>query len=949
MGFDVNAALEAGYSKEEIEAFTKSKDIKVEMPEVEDKPTTSSTMPSSSITTNTTKPQVVEPTMGEKLNKYSWRQEQMAEIENEAIEDTADLYKNINQKYSTGAKSILGWLTPNTSKEGTGGGSPLGAISSSVGYALKSDEARMDARRDINKLNAGMITKLQKEGFDAYLHPETGEPMYRNSSTGEELPIDSSILNDLWNSKFETGGAIAGAMAGASAANAASAAIVPITPPTAFAKTAIVGAGAIAGGMTGAASGRALDMMHNSLRLRDELETELIISQMKEAAIYDGITGIVGAGVWKTGGYAIKGIKRAADFIAGGNKKGAEEALKRIMGLSDEQITDIISLVEKQSGSPISTVDGKPLSEADKKIAAVALTQQGTEQLVGQAVSEVPDVANQLKRTIDLRAKEVIKLTDTVGDANVGKLMKEQLATYKDDVKLFYREVKDQGASAIDPTNYRFDAERLALKPVMDSVRKTIGDSPNKTEQLATYLAKIEDTTQGRTFSDLVDLRQAMNDFKHTKLVSNTIKVKGKQSEFDAVNEVINRIDTQIEKAVKTHMPEGEAVKWLENFKQSKTEYAKMKQLENNVLFRVINRKGISEEAIQKGLSKYIDSLDDTFLEVMDKLPPGTRMKAEGAIIKHHLDKYTLGYGTDQQAIHFPMLSDTLKKVDIKTPEAKYLRETIDGLAKVFKNDINLTKISGNIAAPKNPSYLSNSLTGRAEMAVISGFWKFLKKRVPTHKAHNTALIDRMEKVLANPMHVKTADDFIRSMPKESHDEMRSLVGQLRLDRAANPVTMPSNMQYMYQANTPKLRYTNGEFGKGAYLVTEIANPKNVSLASRQLVDKSKLASMDTIYDILDKEVTAKEIRDNPKIQQVLVDKGFLGINANGKVMLFPDNVMGSKKAVKPRSVATLDDVSNIMDKPISADDITPEIKAKAKEKGFKGIEVNGSILNLED
>lgn len=926
MGFDVQAAKQAGYSDDEINAFVKKQGITIDTP----------VGPIEQVPTPEPAPQQV---FSNKLNKYSFNQKQLAELENEEVKDLSDLYKNVNSKYSTGAKSFLGWF----SGEGAEGASPIGGLSAGLHSMLKTDEAKMQARREINQLNRGLVEKLAKEGFQAYLDPETGEPMYTNSTTGEAQPIDGSILNDLWNSKFETGGAIAGAIAGGQAMNLATAPLLPVTPPTAIAKGVAVAGGAIAGGMAGASAGRGLDLLNNSYAMKEKLEVSLAIEQMKEAAIYDGISGIIGGAAFKTLGYGWKTIAKAADLVAGGNRKGAEEALKRLTQLSDEQVDDIVTLVEKQSGKAL------PVSNpTDKKILATMTTQKGGETVVAQAVSQSPDIANKLKSTIDIRAKELIKTVDKVSGDDSGKLLKEQLGAYKTDVKDYYREVKELGQQVVDPTDYRFDVEKLALKPVLDSVRKNIGDNPNHSQQLADYIAKVEDTTIGRTFGDLIDLRQAMNDFKHTKLVSKTHKVKGKASEFDAVNEVINRIDTQIEKAAKTHMAPQQAEAWLKNFKDSKLEYAKMKQLEDNVLFKQIVKKGVTEQDIQRNFSKYIDSLDSTFLDVLDKVPPATRMKAEGAIVKHHIDKYTLGNTTDLQAIDYPMVAESLKNVNIKTPEAKFLKNSIEELARVYKNDVNLARVSGNIAPAKNPNYLTADPVTRIKFGIMTKVFNHFRKMLPGRQAANQALVNKLEKVLDNPLHVKTADDFIRSMPNESQAEMTSLVSELRKQMAVNPPTMPPNHAYMYQKNTPSIRTTNGEWGKGIYLVPQVADPKNVPLATRQLVDFTKLANMEDIFNILDKEVTAKEIRDNPRIQEILVDKGFRGIKNGDKVMMFPDSVMGVKKAMKPRAAATLDDLSNMMDRPItSADQITDEVKAMAMEKGFKGIEVDGNITKL--
>ena len=60
-------------------------------------------------------------------------------------------------------------------------------------------------------------------------------------------------------------------------------------------------------------------------------------------------------------------------------------------------------------------------------------------------------------------------------------------------------------------------------------------------------------------------------------------------------------------------------------------------------------------------------------------------------------------------------------------------------------------------------------------------------------------------------------------------------------------------------------------------------------------VNLSRMAKLDDISKLVGRDVTEKEIRTLPEIQQQLIDKGYLGIQMDGKAMLFHQTTMGVK------------------------------------------------------
>lgn len=780
-------------------------------------------------------------------------------------EELVGLYQNVHSKYSTMLKGVSG------------------ALGDTRGAAEYAD--------DISKLNASMIKYLNKQGFNAGQDPETGD-ITVTSEDGMVQKVDSTFLQSLWNSKYEITGATTGAIAGARM-GVGVAAMAPL-PPTAgglITRAAIVGGFAYGGGYVGSAAGRGLDLAMNSYQLKEQLEASFYFNQMTEAGLADIVMGTLGAAAFKAGAKGIKGtskvVMRAYDHVLAGNKKGALSELKKILHISDDQAKEIIDGFEsKLQGQQ--TVNGmfgpRAFAQEEKDLAALALTQPGAEGIVRQAVSDNPQASNALKISIDRRAKDINKAINTISDPNTGNLIREDLTAYQKDVKNFYGEVKQQGADAIDGTDYRFDIAPLAIEPMMKSIQK--GMNPRNQELILAHVMRIEDATTNRTFSGLLDLRQALNDFKYSKTGL-------KAPDLEAINKVINKIDLQVNKAVKEYMPN--AKQWSENWTTAKTEYAKMKQLEENVLFRRITSAANNEASIQRLLNKWGNDTDvdkETFNAVMERLSPATRSKAETAAIKNLTKKYTYGEVGDFQATNFPSLNEAIKELNITTPEGRRFAEGVNDMAKIFKNDPNLSSISGNLVIP-TPASIATTFEGKVKMSILQTVWKEMLHVIPGRQANSKALVKHLSNVLDNPMNFKSTEDFIKAMPETSRTEMRSLVNDLRAQVAKAPKQQPSKLKMYKQTKTGKLSTSDGALGKGVYLVDKVAKPLPDSKVVSHEVDLKRLATMDQISSLVGRDVSEKEIRNIPNLQQQLRDAGYLGIRAEGKAMLFPENIIG--------------------------------------------------------
>lgn len=777
-----------------------------------------------------------------KASNYDPRQ-QVSEAQ-----DISTMYQNIYSKYSTMGKQLAGFANPEMARE---------------------------ARIEINQLNASIVDRLKKDNFDAFINPESGDVMMRDQN-GIEHEVDSTFLKSMYAGKGEFASAIAGGIAGARLGAMAPGRAKPFT----------TAAGVLLGSMAGASIGKAADMTVNAAILKEDLDSNLYMTQMKQAGIFDGVASILAGGIFKLGIGGAKQIMKAYDFALAGNTKGAYKALLENMQISDEQAKAIVAQWEK-----FNEISAPGRTAEEKAISVITSTQQGSESLVKYSAAKDPQLANTIVSDIDKRAKSLIHTIDNVQDENIGKFVREDLARYQKDVKDFYTGVKQIGADAIDGTDFRFDLDKTALEPVLNKIGKNI-TNPAKKEQYLLYMSRIENASKGRTFTDLLDLRAAVNDFKYSK--SGLSK-----SDLEALNSVLNKIDSQVSKAVKEYMPNN-GKQWLADFGKAKTEYAKMKRLETNILVKYISRKSSTEAGIQKVLSRFGTDKDvdtEVFNQLVEKLTPATRVKVEGAAVKNLTNKYTLGELADKQAIHFPALSDALSELNITTTQGKHLVSVVDEMAKVFKNDVALSRISGNLALPKNQTYLSKEILPRIHMEIMSRGFNAVKRFLPGKESRNIALIHKINKLLKNPLHVKTAEDLIRSFPKEDQPEIISLVKQLQIETAKNPATnVVKDFKPMYkQTKSGKLTTSDGALGKGVYLVDKVKNPDPASKVIKHEVNLSQMATLEDISALVGREVTVKDVRTIPDLQKLLVEKGFKGIKVEGKAMLFPETTLGVK------------------------------------------------------
>ncbi len=827
------------------------------------------------------------------------KNKEFADSQREQITDLADLYRNRHEKYSTQGKSILG---------------SLGGVSSYVAGALNTPELKMEARRDVIELNKHIATKLAEEGINAFIHPNTGELMYKDEE-GNEQEIDSYLLNDLWNSKLETVGGIAGAIAGGQAANIASAGILPVTPPTAIAKGLIVAGGAIAGGFAGAASGRTFDLLNNSLAMKEELEAGLVINQAIEAGYYDTVTTIIGGtalkGIVGTVKVGWKGVGKAYGLVVEGNSKGALDYLKKSFNLSDDAAKEItekfIDTLEEDIVIPAGRVSkmlgakDRVATDTEKSIVAITSTVSGAEELLAKAASNKLKIADSMYKNVDFRAKDISKLVNNFSDPNVGMTLRKNIYSYEKEVKGLYKEVKKIGSDLVDGKTFSFNTDQLGLTGLMEGIASNNKSNPDYLTSFGNFITDISIRSEDKTFNGLIDLRQSVNNFKYSKLLSNTNKVKGTKTEFDAVNEVLNNIDSEINKAVKEFMPKDVAKEWSDQWRNAKKQYSKMSIVKNNAIYKEVVNTNATEASIQSKLNKYGNDLDVdklTFNMLMNRVvDKPTKIKIENAGVKNLLNKYTKGTESGYQSVDFKGLHDELKGLNITTKENRMVVNRIKRYSDLFNIENELGGIKGGVSLKGNDSSgsMSTTLMGRAQVQANNTLFSYIASYNPLKKLRGEdALIGKLEVLMADPLKQRSVDNLLKILPADEVDQARSIIKEAQIamvragEKAESRMTKGNkSFKKMYKASsTGKFVKSNGALGRGIYLTDKVNNTGANIIGTE--INLSKMIDIDKVSGELGRVMTLKEIRESPLIRQELIDKGYKGLmSGDNKAMLF--------------------------------------------------------------
>lgn len=606
-----------------------------------------------------------------------------------------------------------------------------------LGNTLKAkqvEEAEKAAR-------AKVISMAQDKGIT--LQWQGGE-YYAQTPEGQWAKVTPTLWDELWAMKGEAVGAAAGAVAGARAGAA-----LPVPHP--LAKLALGAAGSVVGAAVGSATGAEADYLYTAMKQSEELSAKVAAHKAITAAEWSVIGDVIGYPVAKLTGAAVKGIMQARDFIKTGNTTGAYRALKDTMFISDSEAQELTDKLAKQLAVPGS-------NEQERAIVSAAITKPGGEQLVRAATSTSPRVSQAVLQSIDSRAKSLLEGTET---KNVGTLLRQDLGNYVSDVKQFFSSVKDEAMKAPNASRVQFNYDKLAVEPLMQRLEGNIQDDAvlNRFKNL---VMRVRETSDSRTFPDLLELRQIVTGFKYNKRITNT-------KDFQAIDEVLGNIDNAITQSAQMAMP-GTADAWLTKYAQARAKYAQMVQVQNNVLAKALRKPTLTEKEVGDLLTKHINSLDGTFDTVLSQLPMNARKKAEMSVIDTLANKFTTGQSSTMQVTDFVKLNDQLEDTIFTTPEARQMKQAIAKIADVFKNDPQLARVSGSTHFAQEADTLSTNPVTASRLAAARQMFRSWQKYFPTERGRGIALVNKVAELLDNPLHAKSVRDIIDEMPEVTAD-----------------------------------------------------------------------------------------------------------------------------------------------------------------------------------
>lgn len=709
--------------------------------------------------------------------------------------------------------------------------------------AYGGDRVSFDAVAKANKQTAQRIVDLFKDrGIDVEWHATPSKDLgfidvmggigeyYSRDEEGNLKRLDEGFWSALQSERAELGWSFAGGVAGGKAGFEAASKVA--RNPWA------VGAGTVAGSLLGAMGGSIIgteiDYIRESVELSEDMSATIAAHKALTAAEASVIGDTIGLGIFGSAGYIWRGAKKIKDLLIDNNIEGAMDSMQTSLFVSRSEARD--------TAIGLQQVLVDPLPKGRKgDIAAVMATKPGSETIVSAAATLNPQTAAAVSKAIDSRARDVLASTAQLTEENAGRILVDDLSNYTHSVKKFYGDVKQQIAEAPGLNRFKWNYEKLAIQPALDALENNITD-PAVLERFVLQASKIRAMQDGANLSDLIEVRQLVNDFKFNKRIT-------KEKDFKALNDVLGRVDNAISFGAKRVLPNGD--EWLQSYSKAKSQYAQMKTLEKNVIAKAVKRPGMTNDTLVKNLTKYITSLDGSFQDIMTAMPMTSRPGMEGAVIDALANKFADGLEDGMRVIHYPALSKELDKISFTTPEARKAKAAIQQMADVFKNDLNLANATGSFQLPKMQSYLTADPVMRAKYEFASTMFNYVKRLSPTQKSGNLALVMQTSKVLENPLNAKAMKEL-----------MDGVAGDVNLTKQAMLIQQNAAREVADGKVTPKVLF----YGEGNVLSVK-GKGKPVAIA------KHRIATYEQQKQLADKY--AIDYNDKKKLAVYLKQEGF--------------------------------------------------------------------------
>jgi hypothetical protein len=685
-----------------------------------------------------------------------------------------------------------------------------------IGNQLKQRQVEVAEREAQQKI----VNLASERGINVQVQ---GGEYFAQTENGKWAKVTPDLLDELVSAKGEIVGGTAGAIAGGM--------MMPIPHP--LAKFL----GSAAGAALGAAAGTQLDYLYSAMKVSEDMNAQVALNKALTAAELSVVGDSLAYPIAKLGGAAVRGIKKAKDLLIDGNSAGAYQALKDTMFISDGEAQQIVEGLQKFAAVP----GGNP---AEQRIASTILTRPGGEAIVQSAVRDSPKVSQAIVQALDSRAQDMMRTSSELSGEGVAKLLREDLDNYVADVKGFYGNVKDRALKAPGADRVQFDYDGLAVEPVLKRLQANIQD-PTVLQRFVAQAERIRETSDSRSFGDLLELRHLVNDFKFNKRITSA-------KDYDALNEVLTRIDGAVKQSAELVLPDSK--QWLTDWASARAKYAQMMRTQENVLVKALRSPNITEAEVGNRLVKHIQTVDGTLEEVLNKLPANARKRAEGAVIKTLVDKTTAGAEGGLRATDFPSLAKELDKITFTTKEPRQLKLAINKMAEVFRNDLALAKASGRVYFQRPGGFLADDLASKFKYQAAQNIFQNVQKMLPTEHGRGIALIAKAADLLENPLHAKTAKELMEDYADVAN--IPDMIKRLQIDAAR-------------EAAEGKTSANVNLYGDGKVLSTKGSGAK-------QQIPLHRIATADQVKEISETYGIAPS--NTKELETVLKNQGFKGV-----------------------------------------------------------------------
>jgi len=739
-----------------------------------------------------------------------------------------------------------------------------------------------------------------------FIGPE--DPLFNIAIPNAELviqnPNDPKIFDiltpSLWQSisaaKFETVGAVGGAFGGLAIGTKLASQFIPAaTPPTALAKLGVFGASILIGGATGAGTGRAADIIFNSLELKEDIDELRVINQMADAAFTDVLFTIGGAGILKAGIGTTKSI-----FNIG---KGAISKLQA--NRSVPIMINMMNITEKQADQIFTTymkINNITKISVDDKIRILSQTGEPARTgrispLVLLAGSQNMKAANVMADEASKRAKELKREMNQLRDPSAVTEFQKKLDTYITDSEASYASTKkiigDIGPNLI-PLGIKFNYNLSIIGPLNRALKINI-ENPIKDRIIKEFLARIpvDKLTGKTTIKDLADTRTVIADFLRKEELA-----EGQKS---AVKASIRNLDRKIADVVKRESNEL-LTSWHEGYKISLNIREDMFANKEDILVSALKLRRANKEEQSKIFIDYLSTGDKVYERVIKRIPwaaEAIEVEVANNLIGRHAIKDPIT--NEILGINFVTLSEEISRQKFKSSQAKNIKQLVNQMGKVYTIDPVLAGLRGGPTTTGVSSGIGTDLAYRMRVAMSSNIFQRAFSFIGTRKAKEVTLGTTLIRVLEKPLDDKAIKELMGILDFKSTDElMTSRIGQdLRdiqiqnikegLDISSIPVETIFGVSKLGKEVTEKI----GSFGSGfQYNTSRSKAVKKLTSATQRVKERKvhgyRIAKEDILTILLGKTATVSRLKeDDFNVRKELLKKGYLGYQIGDDIILY--------------------------------------------------------------